>query len=63
MKEVGKLGSWEFGVKEDEGRGAMDERTMDEGRGTKKEREIKKVRKLENRKRNAGWINPINLIN
>ena len=33
------------------------------GRGTKKEREIKKIRKLENRKRNAGWINPINLIN
>ena len=38
-------------------------RTRDEGRWTKKEREIKKVRRLENRKRNAGWINPINLIN
>ena len=33
--------------------------TREEGRWTKKEREIKKVRRLENRKRNAGWINKI----
>jgi hypothetical protein len=48
----------------DEGRWMME---GEDGRGKRddamQKREIKKVRKLENRRRNAGWINPINLIN